>query len=138
EGIHVTASIENDGTPKNKVRVSIASATIGGVPVTIDQDGVHIATQSQALPFQQASDALNGALGHAGIQLFLVAPEIKTTNSCGQSSDTGTGNGTTTTSTTSTTSTTTATPRKDDQTPQSAAGGPTGGARTVTGGTPRA
>jgi hypothetical protein len=93
EGIHVAASITNDGTPTNKVAVSVGAASIGGVPVTIDQDGVHVAGQSQSLPYQQASDALDGALKQAGIQLFLVAPEIKT-NSCDQ---TGTANGTTTT-----------------------------------------
>jgi len=90
EGIHVTASIANDGTPAYKAAVSIASASIGGIPVTIDQDGVHVAGQVQGLPYKQASDGLNGALKQAGIQLFLVGPEV-TTNSCGQS---GAGTGT--------------------------------------------
>jgi len=103
-GIHVTASISNDGTPSYKAAVTVASATIGGVPVTIDQDGVHVAGQGGALPLQQASDALNGALKQAGIQIFLVAPEVKTP--CGQSGS-GSGTGTTTTSTTTTTTTTT-------------------------------
>jgi hypothetical protein len=100
EGIHVTASISNDGTPSYTANVSIASATIGGVPVTIDQDGVHIAGQGGALPYQQAGDALNSALKQAGIQLFLVGPEV-TTSSCGDQSGTGSssgaGGGTTTT-----------------------------------------
>jgi hypothetical protein len=107
EGIHVTASIANDGTPSYKAAVSVASATIGGVPVTIDQDGVHVAGQGAGLPFQQASDALNGALKQAGIQLFLVGAEV--TKPCGQT-DTGTGGGTTTTTTTTTTKTTTTSP----------------------------
>ena len=93
EGIHVTASITNDGTPSYKAAVTVASATIGGVPVTIDQDGVHVSGQGQGVPYQQASDALNGALKQAGIQLFLVGPEV-TNNSCDQS---GTGTSSTTT-----------------------------------------
>jgi hypothetical protein len=95
EGIHVSATITNDGTPTYKAAVSIASASIGGVPVTIDQDGVHIAGQGQGVPYKQASDSLNGALKQAGIQLFLVGPEVATgSSSCDQ---TGTGTGTTTT-----------------------------------------
>ena len=112
EGIHVSASIANNGTPSYKAAVSIASATIGGVPVTIDQDGVHVAGQGAALPYQQASDALNGALKQAGIQLFLVSPEVKTP--CGQSGSSG-GSSTTSTSTTTTTATTTTTPTSSDQ-----------------------
>jgi hypothetical protein len=92
EGIHVTASVTNDGTPSYKANVSVASATIGGIPVTIDEDGVHVAGQGQGLPYQQASDALNGALKQAGIQLFLVGPEV-TQSSCGQGSPGGSDNG---------------------------------------------
>ena len=100
EGVHVNAKITNDGSPADKVAVSVGSASIGGVPVTIDEDGVHVAGQSQNLPYQQASDALNGALKQAGIQLFLVSPEIKTGGSCDQTG-TGSGTGTGTTTTTS-------------------------------------
>jgi hypothetical protein len=127
-GIHVTASITNDGTPTYKAAVSVASATIGGVPVTIDEDGVHVAGQGGGLPYGQASDALNSALKQAGIQIFLVAPEVTkcnqsgmgtgtppssqsgggTTPSCDQSGgmcdQSGTGTGTTTTTTTTTSS----------------------------------
>ncbi|HEY8028510.1 MAG TPA: hypothetical protein VIE38_03265 [Gaiellaceae bacterium] len=104
EGIHVTASITNDGTtPSYKAAVSVASASIGGIPVTIDENGVHVAGQGQGLPYKQASDALNGALNKAGIQIFLVAPEV---TNCSQTS-TGTGGGTTTTTTTTSTPTST-------------------------------
>jgi hypothetical protein len=101
EGIHVSATITNDGkgAPSYKVAVSVASATIGGVPVTIDQDGVHLAGQTQGVPYKQASDALNGALKQAGIQLFLVGPEINQ-NSCNPGAGSGTGTGTTTTTST--------------------------------------
>jgi hypothetical protein len=129
EGIHVTASIANDGTPSYKAAVSVASATIGGVPVTIDQDGVHVAGQGAGLPYQQASDALNGALKQAGIQLFLVGPEV--TKPCGQ---TGTGTGTSTTTTTTTTTTTssdqsgtTSSPSSCDQTGSTAGCDSSGG-----------
>jgi hypothetical protein len=138
EGIHVTASITNDGTPTHKYAVSVGAASIGGVPITIDQDGFHVSGQGQALPFQQASDALNGALKQAGIQLFLVAPEI-TTNSCGQTgAASGTGGGTTTTTTPSDQSATGA-PSSCDQTGMTTAcdqtGTGTGNNTTTTTGT---
>ena len=120
EDIHVSASITNDGeAPTHKVAVSVGKASIGGVPVTIDQDGVHIAAQRQGLPYRQASDALNGALKQAGIQLFLVAPEI-TTNACdetgtGTDTGTGTGSGTGTTTTSNDQSGTSTMPDSCDQ-----------------------
>jgi len=75
-----TTSAPTGSPPTYTVSVRVASASIGGVPVTIDQDGVHVAGHDQALPYQQASDALNAALKQAGIQLFMVGPEINTTN----------------------------------------------------------
>lgn len=123
DGIHVTASITNDGTtPSYDAAVSVASASIGGIPVTIDQSGVHVAGQGQGLPYQQASTALNSALKQAGIQIFLVQPEV---TNCSQSG-TGTGGGTTTT-TTSTTSTTTS---PDQSGTASSCGGQTGTSST--------
>lgn len=77
KGIDASVQVTNNGTPTEKVAVNIASASIGGVPVTIDQDGVHINGQNGPLPFQQADDALNGALKAAGVQIFTVAPEVK-------------------------------------------------------------
>ena len=74
--IDVTASITNTGKPTDTVAVDVGAASIGGVPVTIDQDGVHVQGQDQALPYQQADDALNAALKQAGVQLFTVAPEV--------------------------------------------------------------
>jgi hypothetical protein len=102
DGIHVTASVANDGTatPTYKANVSVASASIGGVPVTIDEHGVHVASQRQGLPYKQASDSLNAALKQAGIQIFLVSAQV---TNCGPSSG---GAGTTTTTTTETTTTT--------------------------------
>jgi hypothetical protein len=113
QGIHVSAAITNDGTPTEKVAVSVGAASIGGVPVTIDQDGVHVSGQGPGLPYQQASDALNGALKSAGIQLFIVSPEIKKGSSCDQ---TGTPTGTTTTTNSSNQTGTNTTPTSCGQT----------------------
>jgi len=134
KGIHVSASIANDGSPTYKVAVSVAAASIGGVPVTIDQDGVHVAGQGNGLPYQQASDALNGALKQAGIQLFLVAPEV-TTSSCAQpGAGTGTGPTTTRTTTTTTSSDQSGTTSSCDQTGMTATCDQTGtGTGTGTG-----
>jgi hypothetical protein len=105
-GIHVKAAIANDGTsmtPPYEASVSVAEATIGGVPVTIDQDGVHVSGQKQGVPYKQISDSLNTALKQAGIQLFLVSPQVTTTSACGPSpTSTDSGSTSTTTTTTST------------------------------------
>ena len=102
EGIHVTASITNDGKNRSyKAAVSVASATIGGIPVTIDEDGVHINGQGGGLPYKQASDGLNSALNKAGIEIFLVAPEVTDCSQTGSGTGSGTSTTTTTTSTTS-------------------------------------
>ena len=136
EGIHVTASITNDGTPSYKAAVSVASASIGGIPVTIDQDGVHVAGQGQGLPYKQASDALNSALNKAGIQIFLVQPEV---TNCSQSG-TGAGGGTTTTSTATTTTTPTTTTDQSGATSSCGQSGAMGSScdqsNTGTGGSP--
>jgi len=118
QGIHVTASVANDGTatPTYKSSISVAAASIGGVPVTIDQDGVQVADQRQSLPYKQASDALNTALKQAGIQIFLVAPEV---TNCGPA---GTGTGTTTTTTTTTDTTTTTSDQSGTASPCGQAG----------------
>jgi hypothetical protein len=75
-GIDVSVIVTNNGTPTAKVAVNVGAASIGGVPVTIDQDGVHVKGQGPNLPFAKADDALNAALKKAGIQLHTVAPEI--------------------------------------------------------------
>ena len=75
--IDVTVKIVNRGAPKGKAFVSIGAATIGGVPVTIDQDGVHVQGQGSDLPYAQADDALNSALKSAGVQLYTVRPQTK-------------------------------------------------------------
>ena len=81
DGIHVSLTITNSGTPTDQVSVQVGSATVGGVPVTIDQNGVQVSGQGAALPYQQADDALNSALLQAGVQITTVQPQIvKSTN----------------------------------------------------------
>lgn len=98
-GIHVSASITNDGAaPSYKADITLASASIAGIPVTIDKDGVHLAGTNQSLPYQQASDGLNSALKQAGVRIFLVAPEVSTCDQGGPATGSGTSTTTTTTS----------------------------------------
>jgi hypothetical protein len=75
--IDVTVTIANRGAPKGHAFVSIGAAKIGGVPVTIDQNGVHVQGQGSGLPYAQAGDALNSALKSAGVQLYTVRPQTK-------------------------------------------------------------
>jgi hypothetical protein len=77
QGLDTAVSVTNHGKPGEKLSVTIAGATIGGVPVTIDDHGVHVAGQGAALPYGQADDALNSALKQAGIQIYTVKPQIK-------------------------------------------------------------
>jgi len=76
-GLHVSVAVKNNGKPTDKVAVEVASASIGGVPVTIDQNGVSVQGQGSNLPFAQADKSLNDSLKKAGIQLHTVLPEIE-------------------------------------------------------------
>jgi hypothetical protein len=76
-GIDVSVAVTNNGKPKGKAAVNVGAASIGGVPVTIDQDGVHVKGTGANLPYAKADDALNGALKKAGVELHTVEPEIK-------------------------------------------------------------
>ena len=81
--------ITNSGTPKGTASVSVGGATVGGVPVTIDQNGVHVQGQGSGLPYGQADDALNAALKTAGVQMYTVDPQ--TTKSANELTITATG-----------------------------------------------
>jgi hypothetical protein len=79
--VHVT--VTNDGTPKKTVSVDVASALVGGTPVTIGADGVSV--NGQAVPGigaagGPASAALNQALGQAGIEIRSLAPSQQLTD----------------------------------------------------------
>jgi hypothetical protein len=75
--IDVTVKIVNTGKAKGTQSVSIGAASIGGVPVSIDEKGVHVNGQGSGLPYGQADDALNSALKSAGVQLYTVRPQTK-------------------------------------------------------------
>ncbi|MFL5942045.1 MAG: hypothetical protein ACJ75L_02115 [Gaiellaceae bacterium] len=76
QSINVSVTVTNDGTPAGKVAVNVGAASIGGVPVTIDQDGVRVKEKGANLPYTKADDSLNAALKKAGIELHTVAPEV--------------------------------------------------------------
>jgi hypothetical protein len=77
--IDVTVEITNNGKPTGKATVTVGGATVGGVPVTIDETGVHVADQGSGLPYGQGDAALNAALKQAGIEMYTVKPQIKKT-----------------------------------------------------------
>ena len=70
------AHATTDGTlaaPSGKTTVT--GISIAGVPVTVDEHGVTVQTQSVALP-SQATDAVNSALKQAGMTVVMSAPNI--------------------------------------------------------------
>jgi hypothetical protein len=75
-GIDVSVSVENNGKPTGKTAVDVGATSIGGVPVTIDQDGVHVQGHGSKLPYAQADNALNAALKKAGVELHTATPEV--------------------------------------------------------------
>ncbi len=79
-GVHTLITMINDGTgPKSTMAVEVASAEIGGVPVTIGPDGVSVnGTMVPGLggAVQQASDQLNAALAQSGWSITAVRPSI--------------------------------------------------------------
>lgn len=77
--VHVV--VTNDGTPKKDVAIRIGAAEVGGTPVTIGPDGVSV--KGQVLPglagnAEQATAALNQALGQAGVEVRSLAPAEQT------------------------------------------------------------
>jgi hypothetical protein len=75
-GVDVYVTVTNNGNPTEKVSVEVGGASIGGVPVTIDQHGVSVKGQGKDVPYAAADKALNTALKKAGIQLHTVEPEL--------------------------------------------------------------
>jgi hypothetical protein len=70
-----------DGTPENAAvqgeRCTITGATVAGVPVTIDGDGIHVATQNQPLGgvLGTANQLVQNTLNSLGVTLKTVAAE---------------------------------------------------------------
>jgi hypothetical protein len=80
KGLHLVLRMTHDGTtPKHTVTLEIATASVGGVPVTIGQNGVSISAQQ--VPGivdanRAADDDLNAVLRQSGFQVFTVAPDV--------------------------------------------------------------
>ncbi|HZQ85367.1 MAG TPA: hypothetical protein VFA83_11040 [Acidimicrobiales bacterium] len=92
DSITSTAKVVTDGTKATVTGGTIISgATVGGVPVTIDQDGVHLATVSGGgNPVNQVLDAgVAAALQTAGISLSLPGPIKKVADAEGDIVATG-------------------------------------------------
>ena len=92
DSITSTAKVVTDGTKATVTGGTIISgATVGGVPVTIDQDGVHVATVSGGgNPVNQVLDAgVAAALQTAGISLSLPGPIKKVADAEGDIVATG-------------------------------------------------
>jgi hypothetical protein len=78
DNVRVDATVSNSGTgspPRVSVSIQVGGATINGVPVTIGQNGVTVATQTTPTgQVQQASAALNQDLAASGFSIHLVTP----------------------------------------------------------------
>ena len=82
-GLHVRASVKNDGNPGKDIVIEVGSAEVGGVPVTIGPQGVSV--KGQSVPgigegAAQANAALNQALAQSGAEIHAVAPKITTSD----------------------------------------------------------
>ena len=79
-GVHTIITMIDDGTgPKSTMSMSVASAEVGGVPVSIGLDGVTVnGTQVPGVgdAIQQASDQLNNALAQAGWSITAAKPSV--------------------------------------------------------------
>ncbi|HZQ85755.1 MAG TPA: hypothetical protein VFA83_12995 [Acidimicrobiales bacterium] len=92
DSITSTAKVVTDGTKATVTGGTILTgATVGGVPVTIDQDGVHVATvDGGGNPLNQVLDAgVAAALQTAGISLSLPGPIKKVADAEGDIVATG-------------------------------------------------
>lgn len=90
DNVRVDVSVSNPGDgsqPKTSVSIQVGAASVGGVPVSIGQNGVTVASQSiPADQVQQASQALNQALASSGFSVHLVTP-IQTTQGASEHVD---------------------------------------------------
>ena len=75
--VHTDVRIVNSGTPVAQITTALASASVGGVPVSIGADGVTVASGVVPLDQVQAASAqLNAVLASAGIKVSAVAPSV--------------------------------------------------------------
>ncbi|HLW16358.1 MAG TPA: hypothetical protein VKV69_03240 [Actinomycetota bacterium] len=79
-GVHTIITMIDDGSgPKSTMSMSVASAEVGGVPVSIGPDGVSVnGTQVPGVgdAIQQASAQLNTALAQSGWSIVAAKPNI--------------------------------------------------------------
>jgi len=79
-GVHTIITMIDDGTgPKSTMSMSVASAEVGGVPVSIGLDGVSVnGTEVPGVgdAIQQASAGLNTALAQTGWSITAAKPSI--------------------------------------------------------------
>jgi hypothetical protein len=77
--VDVAVTSSNAGSPAHQVTINVGSASIGGVPVTIDHNGVSVNRSELpgvGLAVDQANAALNQALAQSGYQVRTLAPAI--------------------------------------------------------------
>lgn len=79
DNVHVGVQVSTTGTGTftKAISVTVGGATVGTVPVTIDQNGVTV--QQQNLPptvVQAEQAAVNAALAGAGVSAHTVTPEV--------------------------------------------------------------
>jgi hypothetical protein len=79
-GVLHIAAVESDAVAttdgaaaKASGRTVISGATVAGIPVSIDENGITVSTQSVPIP-SQATDAVNTALSQSGITVALSKP----------------------------------------------------------------
>ncbi|HUR13774.1 MAG TPA: hypothetical protein VM097_04695 [Mycobacteriales bacterium] len=73
-GVVSDAVATTDGTTaKASGKTVVTGATVGGFPVSIDENGITVVTQNVPFP-KQATDAVNAALTQAGITVRLSEP----------------------------------------------------------------
>jgi hypothetical protein len=57
---------------------TVSGMMVGGVPVTIDDKGIHVAGNG-ATPLQTLSDSLNQAIAQSGLKVLLTQPQLNAT-----------------------------------------------------------
>ena len=77
DGVVSDASATTDGTTaKAKGATKVSGMTVGGVPVTVDGDGVHAMGGASPLPLQTLQTQVNAALSQAGLTILMGPPTV--------------------------------------------------------------
>jgi hypothetical protein len=67
----VAHAVTNGKTGVGSASTTVNGMKVGGVPVTVDDKGIHVDGQGSALP---STDTLNKALAQSGFQIFVAKP----------------------------------------------------------------